>query len=126
MHRSRWTATYFYNIWLIFISDHNSNHVWPYEALSTADCIHPDIGNIKLVRSITQTMCGNELDGGEGGGGSHTDGQERLSKAQSNRPPDHSVPTKKGTENSKILRQGKGKIIFFLEIINHLVIKYEF
>ena len=75
---------------------------------------------------MTQTMCGNELDGGGGGEDSNNDGQEGLSKTQSNRPPDHSAPTKDGTENSKIFRQGKGKIIFFLEIINHLVIKYEF
>ena len=67
---------------------------------------------------MTQTMCGNELDGGGGGGDSPNDGQEGLSKTQSNRPPDHSAPTKDGTENSKIFRQGKGKIIFFLEIIN--------
>ena len=65
---------------------------------------------------MTQTMCGNELDGGGGGGDGHDDGQEGLSKTQSNRPPDHSVPTKKGTENLKILRQGKGKIIFVLEV----------
>ena len=63
---------------------------------------------------MTQTMCGNELDGGGGEGGSHTDGQEGLSKTQSNRPPDHSVPTKKGTENSNILIKGKDKIILFL------------
>ena len=66
---------------------------------------------------MTQTMCGNELDGGGGEGGNHNDGQEGLSKTQSNRPPDQSVPTKKGTENSKILRQGKGKITLSLKII---------
>ena len=62
-------------------------------------------------------MCGNELDGGGGGGDGHNDGQEGFSTTQSNRPHDHSAPTKKGTENSKIHRQGTGKIIFFLEII---------
>ena len=63
---------------------------------------------------MTQTMCGNELDGGGGEGGNHNDGQEGLSKTQSNRPPDHSVPTKKGTENSNILIKGKDEIILFL------------
>ena len=66
---------------------------------------------------MTQTMCGNELDGGGGGGDGHDDGQEGLSKTQSNRPPDQSVPTKKGTENSKIWRHGKGKITLSLKII---------
>ena len=69
---------------------------------------------------MAQTMCGNELDGGGGEGGNQNDGQESLSKTQSNRPPDQSVPTKKGTENSKILRQGKRKKIFFLEIISYI------
>ena len=69
---------------------------------------------------MTQTMCGNELDGGGGGEESHADGQEGLSKTQSNRPPDQSVPTKKGTENSKILRQGKSKITLILKIIGYM------
>lgn len=70
---------------------------------------------------MTQTMCGNELDGGGGGGDNHDDGQEGLSKTQSNRPPDPSVQAKKGTENSKILSHGKGKIILFLGIIIQII-----